>query len=496
MDLVPFAYESGLRAAAIVGREERKRLGQFMTPPSIAKAMANQACVNIEKASVRILEPVAGTGVLAAAVVEALLTSHRRPGEIDIVLCEIDSRLKPALKRLADRMRRAGASKGVRIAVSIRTEDFLLSDISGEKFHFDIIIANPPYFKLKKWDPRSVKHAYAVYGQPNIYGLFMAACARLLTSGGRWCFITPRSWTNGTYFAFVRRQVLRWLHIEAMHIFESRREHFTEDEILQEAMITWASAQANTGTTIVVSTSQGASDLSSAVLRTLPSRDIIGTGSQGVISLPALDRPDSPNQLTATLSTYDIRVSTGPVVAFRAIDYISQVKQRNTVPLLWMQHIGHMRVSWPIRKKREHIEANLDAAWMLIPNANMVVIRRFSPKEAPRRVTAAPYLAGSIPGPVIGLENHTNYLYRFGSEMTAHETKGIAAYLNSRIVDRFFREIAGNTQVNASDLRSLPLPSLGILTEIGRSLPDNCTLEEADRVVDSIFQIETTVRVA
>src|SRR5208283_4494383 len=123
--------------------------------------------------------------------------------------------------------------------------------------------------------------------------LFMAACVRLLMPGGRWCFITPRSWTNGMYFASVRRQILRWLHIDAMHIFESRREHFTDDEILQEAMITWASAQVNVGSTIVVSMSEGVLDLPAAVLRTLPTRDIIGKGHQGVISLPTYDHTDS-----------------------------------------------------------------------------------------------------------------------------------------------------------------------------------------------------------
>jgi adenine-specific DNA-methyltransferase len=496
MNMVSFAHENGLRAAVMLRRDERKRLGQFMTPPSIARAMAQRSCADFGQFTVRILDPAAGFGVLAAAAIERILSSDVKPACIEVILCDVDPRFQPALKRLADRMRRAGAVDGVRIRVSIRIEDFLLRDISGEKCQFDLVIANPPYFKLGKQDPRSVKHAYAVHGQPNIYGLFMAACARLLKQGGRWCFITPRSWTNGVYFASMRRQLLRWLRIDAIHIFESRREHFTDDEILQEAMITWASAQANVTNTILVSASEGLSDLSSATLRILPTRDIIGKGNQGVISLPAIDLNAVALRLGATLSTYEINVSTGPVVAFRAVEHISEVKQRGTVPLLWMQHIEPMRVSWPIKKKREHIVANAATAWMLLPNANMVLIRRFSPKEALRRVTAAPYLGGSISGPVVGLENHTNYLYRPGGEMTADEVKGIAAFLNSRFVDRHFREVAGNTQVNASDLRNLLLPDLTILTEIGRSLPSDCTLAEADRVVDSIFKTQATVQVA
>jgi adenine-specific DNA-methyltransferase len=154
-----------------------------------------------------------------------------------------------------------------------------------------------------------------------------------------------------------------------------------------------------------------------------------------------------------------------------------------------MQHIEHMRVRWPINKKHEHILANAKTAWMLIPNTNLIVMRRFSPKEDDRRITAAPYLAGTLPGTMLGLENHTNYIYRPGGEMSAKEAHGLAAYLNSRIVDRYLRTVAGNTQVNATDLRKLPLPPKDLLNDIGRTISRCSTLEQIDAVVDSILGI-------
>lgn len=493
MNLVSFAHENGLLVTKQLLRDEQKQLGQFMTPPAIARAMAARACAGIALQVIRLLEPSAGGGILAAAVVEELLSREDKPKQLDIVLCELDARLLPVLKRLANRMRHAGKDAGVRVTVSIRIGDFLMSDLACEKAQFDIVIANPPYFKLQKNDPRSLKHAYAVYGQPNIYGLFMAACARLLTQNGRWCFITPRSWTNGAYFAATRRQILRWLHIDAMHVFESRQDHFTDDEVLQEAMITWATSQSDSVGTIVVSTSEGVRDLADAALRTLPTCEIISPNRESVISLPTHDDFGVFQGFFATLSTYGLKVSTGPVVAFRAASHVTEGKKKGTVPLLWMQHVNHMRISWPIQKKREHIAANADTAWMLVPNANMVVMRRFSPKEDQRRITAAPYLANSLPGAVLGLENHTNYIYRPSGELSADEVKGLAAFLNSRIVDRYLRTVAGNTQVNASDLRVLPLPPLSQLIKIGRALPASCTLVDADLAVESVFAIQTAL---
>lgn len=44
---------------------------------------------------------------------------------------------------------------------------------------------------------------------------------------------------------------------------------------------------------------------------------------------------------------------------------------------------------------------------------------------------------------------------------------GLMVYLNSTFIDNFFRQFSGHTQVNASDLRKLPYPTLNTLREIG-----------------------------
>ena len=65
---------------------------------------------------------------------------------------------------------------------------------------FDIVIMNPPYFKISKKSEYSKKMSDIIYGQPNIYALFMAMGVKFLNSNGKLIAITPRSFCNGLYF--------------------------------------------------------------------------------------------------------------------------------------------------------------------------------------------------------------------------------------------------------------------------------------------------------
>lgn len=487
--LIEIAQAEGQAATRGLPAEEQKRLGQFMTPPSIAAFMAQGACAGLNMAVVRILEPAAGCGILAAAAVEALLERKCLPSRIEITLHELDPSLIPALRRLCAKMRQIAKLKGVSLSVSIQNNDFLLSRTPiTRKEQYDLVIANPPYFKLNKKSPQATAHPYAVYGQPNIYGLFMASTVELLAPGGRWCFITPRSWTNGSYFASVRRHMLTKLSMDSMHVFESRVAHFTDDVILQEAMITWATAQAAARSAVDVSTSQGIHDLATAEVRSFPTIRVVGDDVDRTIALPVADH-DGALPYTETLASLGLKVSTGPVVAFRAAAHLSEAKNTGTVPMLWMQHVARMAISWPINKKREHIKACDASTWMLVPNAPMVLLRRFSPKEDARRVTAAAY-TGDLPGSQIGLENHLNYIYRPGGSITPMEALGIAAYLNSHQVDAHFRSVAGSTQVNATELRQLPMPTMSQIVAIGEMCRPGMSLSAIDSCVNPVLEAE------
>lgn len=481
---VGLAYGAGLRATRRLEQAEQKRLGQFMTPVAIARFMARRAVTELGGPTLRILDPAAGSGVLGVAAVQALLERAEPPTRIELLLCEIDARLHAELQATCHRLHVRCAARGVEFDAQVRIGDFLLSELAmSQQPCVDLVIANPPYFKLGKTDPRARAHAYAVRGQPNIYGLFMAACAALVRPNGMWCFITPRSWSSGDYFAVVRRHLLERLDLCATHTFESRTEHFGDDEVLQEAMITWARAGAAC-TQVEIGSSAGARDLGGNRARLCAVDQVVRRAEGHRLHLPLSD--GGIEGLPHTLCDQQMRVFTGPVVAFRAKPWLQAEADGETVPLLWMQHVHRMAVRWPLHRKSEHIQVAPESRWMLVPNKVMVLLRRFSPKEDIRRVTATPYLV-DVPGQLIGLENHLNCIAAVGRDMSANEAIGLSAYLNSRPVDAYLRAVSGHTQINATDLRRLPVPDRPSLMALGDEVGCAASLERLDEAVDRML---------
>jgi adenine-specific DNA-methyltransferase len=114
-------------------------------------------------------------------------------------------------------------------------------------------------------------------------------------------------------------------------------------------------------------------------------------------------------------------------------------------------------------------------------------VKRFSAKEEPRRVVAAVYDPVRVASDRVAFENHLNYYHLHGTGLPATIAKGLTAFLNSTIVDSYFRQFSGHTQVNAEDLRSLRYPAWDQLVALGRrigqTVPDQ---EELDRLVEEV----------
>jgi hypothetical protein len=66
-----------------------------------------------------------------------------------------------------------------------------------------------------------------------------------------------------------------------------------------------------------------------------------------------------------------------------------------------------------------------------------------------------------------------------GAGLNVEEARGLAALLNSQVLDEYIRVVSGNTQVSATELRALPLPGRSFILRLGRVADDEAKVERA-----------------
>lgn len=508
-----FSDRVGQIYAKAVTSKHKKDNGQFFTPTEIAHFMAQLAKQKKEK--FKILDPGCGTAILSCSVIEKLTQKNKNLKEIELVVYETDQNIIPYTSLILEYIGKWLKKNKIKFKVTLKTNDFIIEnkdcfELSATLFSqpenakFDIIISNPPYFKISKEDKRAVVAKSIIWGQPNIYSIFMMVAAKLLKEAGELIFITPRSFTSGNYFRAFREAFFQEIEIEHIHLFGSRTGTFNRDSVLQETLILKGKKQKLNDhlPSILITHSDGIKDIQSFTKKTYIANELIDLSSrEKIIHLPTNETDDNVIKLfkswTGSLSEYDIQISTGPVVSFRATQYLSNQYQNGTiflVPLYQLVNTGKMQFEWPVtkRNKPQYIQLCDQTKSLLLPNKNYVFLRRFSTKDDKSRLVAAPYFADITQEKYIGVENHLNYIYRPKGFLERNEILGLAALLNSNLFDTYFRTFNGNINVSATELREMPLPPLETIKEIGNLmlLVSNFQQSTVDEVINNYFDIE------
>ena len=487
-------------AAQRLDPRRRVLMGQFMTPASVAAFMAGM--FESLKDVIHVLDPGAGVGSLSAAFVASMCQRPRRPDAIALTAYEIDPMLIGHLRATLDLCRAASDDAGIRFEARIVEEDFLevgARAVVGDLFaaradeRFDCAILNPPYRKIRaESQERKFLRAIGVETS-NLYTGFLALTAQLLAPGGEVVAITPRSFCNGPYFEPFRRFFLRGMRFRRVHVFDARDRAFADDAVLQENIVFRAEKTTDPRSGVVVSSSRDPDD-STVRARRIKHDDLVRPGDPHVFIHIVPDGDGDPvrhrmGSLAASLADLGLSVSTGRVVDFRVKDLLRARPGRNTIPLIYPCHLQGGFVEWPNGRTRKPNALALGpgADGLLVLAGHYVLVKRFSAKEEPRRVMAAVYDPARVPADRVAFENHLNYYHLRGAGLPATAARGLAAFLNSTLVDSYFRQFSGHTQVNATDLRSLRYPAWDRLVTLGRRIGKSFPAqEELDRLVDEV----------
>ena len=464
--------------------KRRAGLGQYMTPPVVAAFMASLLEFDPPPQELQLLDAGSGVGMLTAAVVAELAArpAHRRPAVINAEAWEIDDSLEPSLTRTFEYCEKAALNYGMELKWNIRMGDFIsqAADLvatnalfgHGTNRPFNAAILNPPYRKLNA-DSAERAHLDGLgIGTSNLYSAFVWLALELLQPGGEIVAITPRSFMNGTYFRKFREALLQHTAIRHVHVYDARDVAFSDDGVLQENVVFHAVRGVDQGP-IRISTSYGPSDSDLTERVVDPSEMVLTGDTQSVMRVVPDDNAARITRgilgLSHRMVDLGIGVSTGQVVGFRARDRIHAEFQPGDTPLILPRHCRSGFVQWP--QKSRGVPNSLSTSGvddeLVMPSGWYVLVKRFTAKEERRRVVASLCDPNRLSTDHVAFDNKLNVVHRGNAGLPEPLAKGLAVFLNSSVVDSFFRQFSGHTQVNAGDLRSLKFPDADTLARLG-----------------------------
>ncbi len=484
--MIPFLTESiditRIRLSSQLNRDQRSQWGQFFTPIPIARFLADK--FNNLSGDIKLLDPGAGIGILTAAFVERLLLNSHPVKSCFITAYEVEEQFLSPLKLCLEECCFALNQKGIKADYCLQNKSFLDANIEinlplfSETYpKFTHVITNPPYKKISNQSLEKKILAQQGIETVNLYSAFIWLAILQLAEKGEIAAITPRSFCNGTYFRPFRQAFLREIKLKQIHVFESRKMTFSDDNVLQENIIFHA-IKTKDNPDYVEITANSENDIDASLeIRNAPYSTVVEqNNSEQFIhivtnSLENYVKVQMEN-FPSTLEELGLEISTGPVVDFRLKSALRNSLNDQTVPLLYPESIQLGKVFFPPTKPRKSIAIlqNDQTSKWLTQSGWYVLTKRFSSKEEKRRVVAA--VCTPLNTEFFGIENHLNYYHAKGKGLNKNLARGLAAFLNSSLFDRYFRQFSGHTQINATDLRRIRYPDKDDLIKLGCKVGD------------------------
>lgn len=472
----------------------RGKLGQFMSSSAVSKLLAEMfEGISGEH---RILDAGAGVGSLTAAFVERV---QGKATSIDSTCYELSSVMNHYLSDTLKNCSDSCGANGVHWEQTVIEDDFiehsvelLLSDNFKPKFNKAIL--NPPYLKISAKGPERAALRKVGFETGNLYSAFVGLAIKLLEDGGELVAITPRSFCNGPYFNDFRKLMLDTCSINKIHVFNSRKSAFKTDKVLQENVVYHLTKGESQRETVIVTSSSCAEDPNPFVYEVPFDRVVSESNPDRFIHIITDEEEQNvatkAGGLPCSLEDLGIQASTGKVVDFRTKENLSRDFVTGSVPLIFPQHLQKCSIDWPIEnaKKPNALLNNESTANLMVKNGTYVLTRRLTAKEEKRRIVASIYTADIANVEVVGFENKTNYFHAMGEPLDDGLAKGLWVFLNCTLVDKYFRQMNGHTQVNATDLRTLRYPTREQLISMGQMVDFELFDQvRVDQIVDSVI---------
>lgn len=447
--------------------------------------MAGLYEIPTDKECISILDAGAGSGILSCAFIERL-EQFDAIKEIKITCYETDENVLSLLKKNLEYCRKHSAKA---VEYNICTQNYITSQsldfnnmIGGNlnPVKYDFVIGNPPYMKIAKDAPEATAMPEVCYGAPNLYFIFAAMGLFNLKENGEMVYIIPRSWTSGAYFKRFRQYFLTEGKLKHIHLFVSRNKVFEKEDVLQETIIIKVQKTHICPKQIKITSSKSNKDFDELTSLNAPYHLVV-SGEECYVYL-VTDKEEIAvleriNKFNRTLPDIGVKMKTGLTVDFRNREILRDKEEEGAIPLFYSQHIRQGKVQFPVQREHEYVVT--EQRGLIQDNKNYLFVKRFTAKEESRRLQCGIYLAKNYPQYTkISTQNKINFIDSLLGEMSECFVYGLYVLFNSTLYDKYYRILNGSTQVNSTEINSMPVPDRESIQEMGRRLMKTKDLSE------------------
>ncbi len=482
---------------------ENIRLGRLFTKKDTARLMAGMLTLDDKKPVYSILDPGAGTGILAAAAIEEVCKRCPLAKQIYITCYENDPVFIPMLENNLERIRKkCRHDYGVKLYVTVYKENYLTDSKNHytvslydqvEEDKFDIIICNPPLDLIDKHSAEAEAVGGVTQLKTGAPYLFCRLAARHLEDNGQLVIVLPTLSATSSGLTLFRKEMANSLALRKIHLFVGKQKNPKRAIPLKKSFIlAYENGEKGDHIDVTTSTDNGATVVA---LPPVPYGFVVDK-EDGTLTLPKSVEDTKIvkhiSDLPETLGSLGLKMSTGLIIDSRCEGMLFTDPIKGCVPLIRPSAIKGGQIRFPQPVKHQYICP--DNTRLVQRNKNMILIKRVPAKSDERFVNAAVYMAAQLPNyKYISTHNKVNFIDTVDKnvEMNPRFTFGLFALLNSTIYDRYISIMSKSKQINSKELRDLPLPPRHIIENIGMRIMSarQTSVTVCDQIVNPTLHI-------
>ncbi len=483
-------------------KSDNVRLGRLFTKKDTARLMADMIKIDKSKSAYTVLDIGAGTGILAAAVIERLCKGIPNLEQIFLTCYENNEDFADMLEDNLERIRKkCRHDYDVKLFVTVYRENYLTDSKKHYTVTFfdtipdryDIVISSPPTEFAEKYSDDAEGVGGISQLKLSKAFLFLKNARHSLEADGQLVMLLPTTYSSASALAPLRKEIADKLSLLSLHLFIGKQKNEKRAIPLKKSFVVHYTNSARPET-VTVTTSYD-SGKSATELASLPYGFIVDELS-GALTLPKSAEDTKIvkyiSSFPETLDSLGLRMSTGLIVDSKCEGLLFTEPNEGTVPLIRAQSIKGGQTKFPQPIKRQYI-APVNPA-LIQKNKNMIFIKRVPAKSDERFVNSSVYLAAELPQfKYISTHNKLNFIDARdkNAEMSARFAFGLFALLNSTVYDRYISIVSKSKQINSKEMRALPLPPKNVIENIGMRLMSlrQTTVKACDSIVNPTLHI-------